>query len=301
MSSTGTSASIELPNLSKLSLQSGPVKPVSDVLCSGNFNSGHGGILPAWLKAVSVRSMPSITFVANGIATENLTADSTYLHVSGLHGDEIGMQWNPDLDLAKRNVSMVIDVKNLDNMPKILQKDQAGISLASSADPDSLIFYVIQSGTEREGVRGFQARLNRNPISLLAGVPQPEARVKVAIQARVFAKALKTFSKVKPGVNVLMTFYNRATCGLIITSMTTQGEIDGIERLGELPDSLDTTEEDGMFQLNRDKVAHLINFASVVNEGVIRFYFSPGTTLKMAYRISSLGEQWVYMLPMKAA
>lgn len=219
-------------------------------ICSATFGPGQGSVVPHFLKSLSVRSRPSLCVFANILYSDNLTPDNKYLHRSYIHGDEIGLQWAPEILVDQRNICLSFDLKELKKkVTRILKKDQASLFIVQNrtrtnqdkfsgeGSSDNFTIFIGRGTNEREGLQSVPAlRIKFQPSAVI----EPSETVKLAVPVRTFREMMASFNKCKPDDRVKITFFDisesQSTAGILITSKSNLNTGTIIEKFGTIPE-----------------------------------------------------------------
>jgi len=275
---------------------------------TASFLSEQGNMLYSFMNALAVRSRPAISISDRIIYSYNLTPDNKLLHTSYINCEEIEFKWNINIPDSDRNLCLSFELKDLKKINRIMKKEQASLSIVQNRNPslrdaftgpessDDFIIYIGRGNTEREGLQSIPAIRINLQCSL---VIQPKDHIWLRIPVATFKSMVKNFNKCKQDDQIkIKVFVQEDQGGVLITSKSNLNTGNIVESFGTIPDDseqasdeLETIE----FNIDKDKIGHLIKFSSFDNTGVVRVYYSTSADLKLAYRFGSYGEQIVYI------
>jgi len=207
----------------------------------------------------------------------------------------------------------------------------ANIFDGEGASNDFTIF--IGRGTnDREGLQSIPATRVRYQPSV---VTEPSSEVKLGIPIKTFHEMMGSFTKCRPEDQIKITFYDSndsLESGILVTSKSNLNTGTIIEKYGVIPEdagpaapanlnllgSVPAFDERSIvrsqtkvqlvlldpsvlclqpneFTVDSDKIAHLVSFSSLYNEGTVRVYYTPGADLKFSFRFGPYGEEIIYL------
>ena len=214
-------------------------------VCEAQTENGY--ILKNFFGLLATKGTPIICFENDRISAANETVDSKLMVDSYLTGEEIRLNWAPEIPIDQRRINLAVDSKSISVIfSKIKKKDKAGIALKkvdgqsqSHTDGCDYIIFVLagEGGDGRESVQRIAARQVDQIKKVVTNPPPIGPSDYLYIPIKSFRQMIDSYSKCK-GIMIKVHFYPGINSGIMMTTGVRGGSKTGpiIERYGFLPE-----------------------------------------------------------------